>query len=44
MDKELARQLGTQVEVLGSLNTVQGPKDFMLGDYVNACGALIREN
>ena len=44
MDKELARQLGTQVEVLGSLNTVQGPKDFMLGDYVNACVALIREN
>ena len=44
MDKELARQLGTQVEVLGSLNTVQGPKDFLLSDYVNACGALIREN
>ena len=43
MDKELSRQLGTQVEVLGSLNTVQGPKDFILSDYVNACGALIRE-
>ena len=44
MDKELSRQLGTQVEILGSLNTVQGPKDFILSDYVNACGALIREN
>ena len=44
MDKELARQLGTQVEILGSLNTVQGPKDFLLSDYVNACGALIRDN
>ncbi|HPE38896.1 MAG TPA: pilus assembly protein PilM [Bacillota bacterium] len=44
MDKELSRQLGTQVEVLNTLNTVSGPKDFILSDYVNACGALIREN
>lgn len=43
MDKELARQLGTQVEVLTSLSTVVAPKDFELAEYVNACGALIRE-
>lgn len=44
IDKELSRQLGTQVEVLNSLSTVVGPKDFVLSDFVNACGALIREN
>ncbi len=43
MDKELSRQLGTQVEVLTSLSTVVAPKDFELAEYVNACGALIRE-
>jgi Tfp pilus assembly PilM family ATPase len=44
MDKELSRQLGTQVEVLTSLSTVVAPKDFELAEYVNACGALIRES
>ncbi len=44
MDKELSRQLGTQVEVLTSLSTVVAPKDFVLAEYVNACGALIRES
>jgi len=44
IDKELARQLGTQVEVLTSLSTVVAPKDFVLAEYVNACGALIRES
>jgi Tfp pilus assembly PilM family ATPase len=44
IDKELSRQLGTQVEVLNSLSSVTGPKDFVLSDFVNACGALIREN
>lgn len=43
MDKELSRQLGTQVEVLNSLSNVITPKDFILSEYVNACGALIRE-
>jgi len=43
MDKELSRQLGTQVEVLTSLSSVVAPKDFVLAEYVNACGALIRE-
>ena len=43
MDKELSRQLGTQVEVLNSLSNVVTPKDFILSEYVNACGALIRE-
>lgn len=43
IDKELSRQLGTQVEVLTSLSSIIAPKDFVLADYVNACGALIRE-
>jgi len=43
MDKEMSRQLGTQVEVLTSLSNVVAPKDFVLAEYVNACGALIRE-
>lgn len=43
MDKELSRQLGTQVEVLTSLSTIVAPKEFVLAEYVNACGALIRE-
>lgn len=43
MDKELSRQLGTQVEVLTSLSSVIAPKDFVLAEYINACGALIRE-
>jgi len=43
MDKELSRQLGTQVEVLTTLSNVIAPKDFVLAEYVNACGALIRE-
>jgi hypothetical protein len=33
----------TQVEVLNSLSNVVTPKDFVLAEYVNACGALIRE-
>ncbi len=44
IDKELSRQLGTQVEVLNTLSTVAGPKDFMLPQFVNCCGALIRED
>ena len=44
IDKELARQLGTQVEILKSLSTVNGPKDFVLGQFVNCCGALIRHD
>lgn len=44
MDKEMSRQLGTQVEVLTSLSNVVAPKDFVLAEYVNACGALIRED
>lgn len=43
IDKEMSRQLGTQVEVLTSLSSVAAPKDFVLAEYVNACGALIRE-
>lgn len=43
MDKELSRQLGTQVEVLSTLSTVVAPKGFVLAEFVNACGALIRE-
>ncbi len=44
IDKELSRQLGTQVEVLNTLSTIAAPKDFVLSEYINACGALIREN
>ena len=44
IDKELARQLGTQVEILKSLSTVNGPKDFVLGQFVNCCGDLIRHD
>ena len=43
IDKELSRQLGTQVEVLNTISTVSGPKDFMLPQFINCCGALIRE-
>ena len=43
IDKELARQLGTQVEILESLSTISAPKDFVLSDFVNACGAVIRD-
>jgi len=44
MDKELSRQLGTQVEQLNTLSTVITPKEFPLAEYINACGALIRED
>ena len=44
IDKELARQLGTQVEILKALSTVNGPRDFELGKFVNCCGALIRHD
>jgi len=44
MDKELSRQLGTQVEVLTTLSSIIAPKDFVLAEYTNACGALIRED
>lgn len=44
IDKELSRQLGTQVEVLNTLSTVVGPKNFELPQFVNCCGALIRED
>lgn len=44
IDKELSRQLGTQVEVLNTVSTVSGPRDFMLPQFVNCCGALIRED
>lgn len=43
IDKELSRQLGTQVEVLNTLSTVVGPKGFVISEFVNCCGALIRE-
>ena len=43
IDKELSRQLSTQVEVLNALSTVHGPKNFELAQFVNCCGALIRE-
>ena len=43
IDKELSRQLGTQVEVLNTLSTVSGPKNFIISEFVNCCGALIRE-
>ena len=43
IDKELSRQLGTQVEVLNTISTVYGPKDFMFPQFINCCGALIRE-
>ncbi len=45
IDKELSRQLGTQVEVLHTLSTVRGPKEqFSLPQFVNCCGALIRHD
>lgn len=44
IDKELSRQLSTQVEVLSALSTVQSPKNFELAQFVNCCGALIRED
>lgn len=44
IDKELSRQLGTQVEVLNTLSTVAGPKDFVLPQFINCAGALIRED
>ena len=44
IDKELSRQLGTQVEILKSLSSVTGPRDFELPQFVNCCGALIRED
>lgn len=44
IDKELSRQLGTQVDVLNTISTVAGPKDFRLPEFVNCCGALIRED
>ena len=44
IDKELSRQLGTQVEVLHTLSTVQGPKNFIISEFINCCGALIRED
>jgi len=44
IDKELSRQLGTQVEVLNTISTVAGPKNFELPQFVNCCGALIRED
>ena len=44
IDKELSRQLSTQVEVLRTLSAVVGPKDFMLPQFVNCCGAMIRED
>lgn len=44
IDKELSRQLGTQVEILNTISTVQGPKNFELPQFVNCCGALIRED
>lgn len=43
IDKELSRQLGTQVEVLNTLSTVVGPKGFIISEFINCCGALIRE-
>ncbi|MCQ2482612.1 MAG: pilus assembly protein PilM [Clostridia bacterium] len=44
IDKELSRQLGTQVEILNTLSSVVGPKDFELPQFINCCGALIRED
>ena len=44
IDKELSRQLGTSVEILKSLSTVNGPKNFELHQFVNCCGALIRND
>lgn len=44
IDKELSRQLGTQVEVLHTMSSVAGPKDFELPQFVNCCGALIRND
>ncbi len=44
IDKELSRQLGTQVEVLNTLSTVVGPKNFIISQFVNCCGAMIRED
>ena len=44
IDKELSSQLSTQVETLNTLSTVNGPKDFMLPQFVNCCGALIRND
>lgn len=44
IDKELSSQLSTQVEVLNTLSTVSGPKDFMLPQFINCCGALIRKD
>ena len=43
IDKELSRQLGTQVEVLNTISTVAGPKNFIVSEFINCCGALIRE-
>ena len=43
IDKELSFQLGTQVDRLNTLSTVSGPKDFELAQFVNCCGAMIRE-
>ncbi len=44
IDRELSSQLGTQVEVLNTLSTVVGPKTFVVTQFVNCCGALIRED
>ena len=44
IDKELSRQLGTQVEVLHTMSSVHGPKDFTLPQFVNCCGAMIRND
>ena len=43
IDKELSRQLGTQVEVLNTISTVAGPKNFVVSEFINCCGAMIRE-
>jgi len=44
IDKELGNQLGTQVEILNTLSSVSGPKDFVLPQFINCCGAIIRED
>lgn len=44
IDKELSSQLSTQVETLNTVSTVNGPKDFMLPQFVNCCGAMIRND
>ena len=44
IDKELSNQLSTQVEVLNTISTVNGPKDFLLPQFINCCGALIRND